>query len=412
MGCEHAVQGAFSEPKGLKSFPFHYMTSEEFYARYQVLEALSMGAVRSYRAREESGREVLLHFLAEPPQPGTPLVGVLEQTEPLRAPLLQRLQVDSLTVLVSESVPEFESLESLLATAEPPRSAAAEEPGEYTRLFGAEPVTPPPAGAPSPPSVEDGRRTSGAEEEISAFGSMPTEPMTPPDRPTEPGTSGPSPEVLGEFTQLFGAKPAAGLTKGPVTEAFAPPTSRKPSEVPPPPPPPRQPAPASPPPASAGEPGEFTRLFGADDGPALSPKPPPRTAVPPPKPSPPVPSPVRKDTDEAYRARLRNDPIAPGPAASPPASAPAPAPTGTPGEYTRMMSSGPAPAPPVPTSPSPKSVEPAAKADRPKSRRDLVVLIAVLAVVFVLAAVLIGLAISGSAPPVPEPVASPEALPG
>ncbi len=344
------------------------MTPEEFQALYRPTEALTDQGIRSYRARPTTGGEVFCHvFAGIPEEDGERLLRLVEELPPdERAKVLSTLEVDGLTVVVTEVLEGFDGLDSWLTSRSASAASQAPEPdpavlGEFASLFGvptevgdapgtSEPgrsgtVPPPtremPAVAPPPSTAAPPTGTQGS----------PDQGRIEPDVTPPPPSGGSEP---GEFTRLFGASdgevpPPAAPTPTPAPLGAEPPTA--PPPVPPddsPPPPPA----GGDAPVSASEPGEFTRLFGAADGPrptaGATPDPGPPEIVPPPAaaptPSPEVPT-------------------------SPPEKAPPAQPGGSePGEFTRLFgasgasggtgtSEGPPVAPVVPP-PAPPVVPP------------------------------------------------------
>lgn len=145
---------------------------------------------------------------------------------------------------------------------------AAEEPGEFTRIFGvpgspprvppAAPAQPPPL--PQPLPAAEPAPTPGEFTRMFGRGGFPggTPPAATPPTPSAPGADAP-----GEFTQFFsgGLRPTPPpAPAAPVLPANPEPTLRMPAVS-------RPPEPAAPPP-SASTPGELTRLFDTPSSPA------------------------------------------------------------------------------------------------------------------------------------------------
>jgi len=298
------------------------MTLDEFRSKYRLQQRLTQRGVASYQAVDSSGRVVMVHSLDSASREEVDQVrGMIHRLGAVdRKRILEILDVDGAPVLVTEYLQGFQALTQWLEVrtrADPTQQAvpAAQPPGpargEFTQFFGpAEvpktPVLERPAAAaqtslatpPATPLVAP-KAPAAAGEFTQLFGAI--RPAAPPlpdsapeaaTSPREPPPAGPPATPVGEFTQLFG--PGAGAPAATPSE----PTPR-PTPAPPPPsgaehpkivvrwrdnPPPEPPPPAAekpqirwkqtgkedagrpePPPPQKG-PGEFTRLFGPQDG--------------------------------------------------------------------------------------------------------------------------------------------------
>ena len=199
------------------------MTGHEFSSYYELLQNLTTQGVRSFHARQRAtGRAVMVHFLDGGPTPvNQQLLSRLETLESHeRDKVLEMVEVDGSTAVVTESLPGFRTLdtwleaaagptrplrvrlkrrdvdavrESTSATSPPP--GPTRPPGEFTRQFQA-PATRPNAPPPS---------TNGFTEIFSRD-------TTPPDSqvasPLDPGAESASPSAPpstspGEFTRIF-----------------------------------------------------------------------------------------------------------------------------------------------------------------------------------------------------------------
>ena len=362
------------------------MTETEFREQYRLVKLITERDARSYHALDATGRGVLVHYLA----PGSPdtarLLAAIDAAPAATRRILARLEVDGVPVLVTEAVPDFQSLAAWVQGLPKTRGPAAPAGGELTGLFGpagAAPVPPPPppaASKPTPPAPPPAATAPAARA-----------PAPPPPAPAAPPA--PAPPRLGvdtERTEMMDS--VTEIRPVPPPPSPAPPTPqppapnkpnlrwREPSAEPPasrpvvrwkpeaPPPPPAAP-PSAPPPAKRA--GEFTQLFGPGGPGATAPDPAPAPADPlrdaprpasppassgpafgaaPPRTEPgeftrlfnpaspaPTPRPDRPAPDYLQSLRAPGSPVPP-PAAVPPAPvAPAPPPSGAPGEFTRMM---------------------------------------------------------------------------
>ncbi|HSG81101.1 MAG TPA: hypothetical protein VLC48_02540 [Gemmatimonadota bacterium] len=256
------------------------MKSDEFRARYKLLDRIASGSVLTFRAETPAGEKALVHILAGPAAEMQSLTFLMDRLSAAdREFILETLDVEGTDVVVTRSLDDFESLPSWLKArrhgkarsereAEPPAAAPAPEgpppatpfgePGEFTAIFKA-----------------DREEVDAAFEEMLAD-SGPEAPSGPQPAGQESGT--------GEFTGLFGAVESEGapaqpsvpkLEKAPEVEEASPlgeepaeAGSEEPAAVRPEEPAragPEEPAtvePEEPATAEPEEPGEFTRLFG------------------------------------------------------------------------------------------------------------------------------------------------------
>ena len=275
------------------------MTRQELESRYQLVEQVTHGDVRTHHAVAGGGTVVMVHFVRPDTARGQAALEAVDALEGAEAEKVLRVhEVEGEKVLVTRflmdegSLAKWLGLEEVEDDGEPDEATRLfkatrpgedqesdaggdDEPGEFTKLFKAQqvPDDPPPPEPPSPPSSE-------------------------PDPPSDP--SGDADGEPGEFTRLFKA-----IRPGP--EAPASPDAAGPPTPPPPPPPPTPPAPdvqepeapaAEGPPPSPPEPespaaenppsspGSFTQEFGRVERPGEGESAPPRPAeTPPPPPS-------------------------------------------------------------------------------------------------------------------------------
>src|ERR1019366_813412 len=274
----------------------------DFPQKYQLIELLPGEGVQSYRARQtNTGRDVTVHLLVGgktpeneaflvrlrgmQPQPMAKLIEVGEYQGAAFvvtvAPPYQRLdewlaEQDRAAVVKDFGKAAFWKRPEAGSLAPPPMppaaTAAAPEPGEFTKQFGrgaapgAEPglpATPPQSNAPTP-SSEPGESTR-------MFRS-PVPPPAPPTSAATPQLTPPAPSSEpGEFTRMFRrpVAPPAPPTSAATTQLTPPAPSSEPGEstrmfqspVPPPAPPTSAATTQFTPPAPSSEPGESTRMF-------------------------------------------------------------------------------------------------------------------------------------------------------
>jgi hypothetical protein len=419
-----------------KPTPSASMTREEFDGRYPAVRRLTHEGVITYEARDTAGRRVFTHFLGPVSDHEVDrLVGLVDRLpEADRAKVLHRLDVEGMRVLVTSVLEPFSGLAPWLetrASAEAPRPGAEDREvlSAFTSLFGepvrpgaappggvgkkvpetrasvppppapeplpvpepparvpatpaapptepAAPTTPPPPAAPSTPAGPgEFTRLFGAErgpppaqEPPARVPATPAPPPTEPAVPTTPTPAAPpQPAGPGEFTRLFGAEqgqapPAPGAPPAPE------PTAREPATPAPPPTEPAAPTTRLPPaaPSEPAGPGEFTRLFGAEGGPPPAPEPPAW--------EPAAPPPTMPGEAGDYRDRLRGaGKPAPGtrPPATPPTEPAAPPQTPSePGEFTRLFGKEGDEAPPQARPPTPGPTPPPASPGSSGDYRD------------------------------------------
>ena len=296
------------------------MTLDEFRSKYRLQQRLTQRGVASYQAVDSSGRVVMVHSLDSASREEVDNVrGMIHRLSAVdHKRILEILDVDGAPVLVTEFLQGFHALAQWLEVRTRADPTAPVAPivqpkgpprGEFTQLFGpAEvPKTPvverqPAAGPPAAPALPiptqaAPKAPTAAGEFTRLFGAIGPEAAPPPDSarespkppPREAPPPVPNPPAAGEFTGLFGAIKDQPGAAGPAEAA---PPARPPAgaehpkivvrwrDTPPPEPPP--PAAAKPqirwkqsgtedagrpePPPPQKEPGEFTRLFGPQDG--------------------------------------------------------------------------------------------------------------------------------------------------
>lgn len=357
------------------------MRSDEFRARFKLLEQFTRRGVQSYSALDREGRSLMVHVISLPPTELQKLLGLLEDLAPHdRKKITDRLEVDGAPVLVTEMLDDFETLPRWLVSRRQVPAGAPEpsEPGEFTRLFMAvqeQPAaTPPPEAQPTdrPPGEFTGlfgpRQEAGEEREQPTASPPAREAEAEAEAAGEPA-AGAAPEKSGpgEFTRVFGGKAApsepeeAAEEPGrkqpkirwreegpPEEEVEAKPVVRwKKKGRPEAPPPPK---PVAPPVADDVEAtrGEFTKMFGQPAAPPAG------QEIGGPKKEPA--SPLDRSTGEYLSALGASTPVhedvsspaSPGaieppkvvpPVDAPPSRAPAP-PDGGPSEFTRLVSGG------------------------------------------------------------------------
>jgi hypothetical protein len=323
------------------------MTREEFNAKFQILNQIADGSVRSYHALSSSGAVVMAHFLAgEPSAESSAILSRLDTLDPERKNRVVKItDVDGSPVVVTKFILDFESLQHWLEldTTAPEDTAApvAEQappaaPETAPAPAPAEPTAPAELASDPDATLPFGPTTSGSE-------SAPAQ-----DSPANPRPTAAPIDEPGEFTRMFQVPSAGGAPmqeSAPVPEAPA-----APEPVP---------APEAPPETAADGPSEFTRLFQAPLS-AAPPAgtPPPRQDLPVTPPDVSAPSagasaaePVRPEPEtepadapgeftQLFRAAAPAEPAKPAEAPPPPAG-PTPVPPGSdgPGEFTRMFQS-------------------------------------------------------------------------
>src|SRR6266540_3992661 len=216
------------------------VTGDEFRSRYKLLKVVDEQGVQSHHALSPTGRVVMVHFLAGAPlDDQRRLLALLDRLRPVdRTRILDKLDVDGATVLVTEFIQGFKTLvawleskaklpptESALTPPAASSPASAPAPGDFTRMFGADE----PAQKPDDSRAKPVIRWNAA----SPAPPVPTAPPVPAAPPPAPA------KKPGEFTQLFGA---VGATP-PATPASAPDS------------------PASPSAPGSARPGAFTNMF-------------------------------------------------------------------------------------------------------------------------------------------------------
>ncbi len=314
------------------------MTREELEARYQLVEQVTEGDVRTHHAVAAGGTVVMVHFV----RPGTPRgdavlerVGTLGEEEAAR--VLRRHEVEGEVVLVTRFLMDEGSLERWLGLDDQhPAERSATEPQSGAGEGAVEERDPPKQSDPEFGDV--GASSDSGEDGPGEFTRMfkrMDSPDAPPETPLEQD------EEPGEFTRLFKAMedPARSRSEtdsrsatpsaesrtagGPAGEAGAPESAEEGvgerGEDP-------KPQGPSPDPGEKGGGGEFTRLFQAiRPGPGEEePGPPP--AEPPSRPRPPAASgPPGSFTQEFGRvARPGEEDAEPSPPSSPSPRPPAP----------------------------------------------------------------------------------------
>lgn len=294
-----------------------------FYQRYELLDVLNDGAVKTFRARQvQSGQIVAVHVLIGPQQ--SLLNKVKNLAGPAREELLEIGENEGTAFVVTPAWNRMVTFEEWV-------SATAPAGDRFTK-----------AGNWRIPVTEFGRKSEPA-----AGSPAPPEPNVPPQpaEPHPPSPEPPAPIAPGEFTRMFQAPKATEDSPTVEMPALHPPAKlpNEPGEftrmfqTPP--------AAAPPPPRKLqNEPGEFTRMF---QTPSVPPHPPPTA-----KPADPGEFTRFFDTPAPAAATPNAHPAYPDPFAR--ASEPA-SPSGGPGEFTRMFGVPQAPSPltpgPVATSP-------------------------------------------------------------
>src|SRR6266545_4016451 len=143
------------------------VTGDEFRSRYKLLKVVDEQGVQSHHALSPTGRVVMVHFLASaPPDEQRRLLALLSRLRPVdRTRILDQLDVDSATVLVTEFIQGFKTLAAWLeskaklppteSAMTPPATsspASGPAPGEFTRMFGADELAKAPAAPPAAPA--------------------------------------------------------------------------------------------------------------------------------------------------------------------------------------------------------------------------------------------------------------------
>lgn len=388
---------------------------------YTLLGHTSIRGVTTYRALDETGHPVMVHFLdPNRNREHRTLLALLEAVDPQeRTKVVTTGAVEATVVVVTESLPEFSNLASWLAERSP--SAARDEPqtpeeftaeeqrplGTFERLFEpasesseAPPIERKPEPEPPRKRVLDEAETAapGTFERLFGPAGEPSEGLAPkpssrkpPSRPraepAQPTEESGGKRTIDPDTSLGSTKPSLGSVK-----KMSPQSAESPSEGP-------ARSPASGPEAETSGPGEFTRLFGAQDPPSdarpvLRHRKSPDAAV----------RPHERDTDDILRALDSSPPAAeslarppaagspppgPPPSIEPPVSAPAyasPAAAAGASEFTRAIQASPPPAPAPAVEPSPEA-EPPGRGEAPSARLlavglGVVLVVAIALVVF------------------------------
>ncbi|MEO7986130.1 MAG: hypothetical protein ABI766_06320 [Gemmatimonadales bacterium] len=183
------------------------MTTDEFNARYTLLNQIAHGKSRTFMAQEAgSERAVMVHFLTEDRHPpGSAIAGLVERLAPPdRAKVLEILPVNLSTAVVTQTLEPFDRFDAWLQSrlaeipapppvAHPPAPSAQ---GEFTSLF-------------QPPAV-----------------SLPTPPPAP-SRPAPPPAPVPDVGPRGGFTDLFQPPTAPKSNPLPVPSIAAPPVEMR-----------------------------------------------------------------------------------------------------------------------------------------------------------------------------------------
>src|SRR6266542_1776663 len=211
------------------------VTGDEFRSRYKLLKVVDEQGVQSHHALSPTGRVVMVHFLAGAPlDDQRRLLALLDRLRPVdRTRILDKLDVDGATVLVTEFIQGFKTLLAWL------ESKAKLPPTESA-------LTPPAASSPaSAPAPGDFTRMFGADEPAQQSSDVPPARTDAPDANRRP---------VVRWRDEPAQKPDDSRAK---------PVIRWNAESPAPPVPTAPPVPAAPPPAPAKKPGEFTQLFGA-----------------------------------------------------------------------------------------------------------------------------------------------------
>lgn len=377
------------------------MTGDEFRSRYKLLKVVDEQGVQSHHALSPTGRVVMVHFLAgAQQQEQRRLCALLDRLRPAdRTRILDTLDVDGATVLVTEFIQGFKTLAAWLdskaklppteAAIAPPAAsspAPAPAPGEFTSMFGADEVAslelqkaaapspeeqgPPPASAPTPvantPVIPGGFTAFFGAIDAEQAAPAPAPAPPPPDSETQ-GDEVPPPKAADDASRRPVVRWRDEPPKKP-EEGRAKPVVRWNAESPVPPVAPRtSPPPAVTPPAPPKKPGEFTQLFGAvGTTPPVTPAAPPAAASASGAPGSARPgeftslfNPVVEPAVTPLRAaepsseqllRALDAPPAPTGGVAPNVAAPSPIPLATPnqaaapGEFTRMLSGIPTPA--------------------------------------------------------------------
>ena len=306
------------------------------YERYELLELVNDGPVKTFRARQvQTGQIVAIHLLLPASNPQSIIQKVRTLTDPARRELLEFGDHEGTWFVVSNEWKRMMSFTEWLSAVAPPQASAAppappqsETPGAGADRFSK-------AGNWRIPVSEFGRKM----DPISGT-PAPPEPQVPP-LPSDPNPPTPEPPapVVGEFTRMFeaatrndsqvGAAPQIEDV-GEFTRMFE--AQNPPASGPP--------APQQPRPPVKEAAGEFTRMFQTPSAP----------------PAPPA-SPISSEYNRVFQGADSNPNVNLNetmemPAAKPQAR-PEPQPKNEPGDFTRMFRAPAAPsAPPPPVSPS------------------------------------------------------------
>lgn len=327
------------------------MDRSQLEARYPLLRPITSEGAETFLARSGTGAVVMVHFLDAPL--ATWRGGLLMHPERLSAErrerILELLDVEGRGVAVTRFLLDFRSLPEWLGATEPTGAASYGATEEFQRLFEQAADPPPDAlsdvppyapGAEIPAELTDDE--PAAEEpgeftrlfraaDASPGNEPPLPPQTPPTPPPAVSDRSASPAQAGEFTRMFQKLSGGGRGAEPTVRPEAPPT------VPPTPSaplyPPAEPAPTYTPPAATPPLPSVTdsdayrdRLY---------------------RPSEPAVPPAEPPAEPARRTAVDPE-LPPLPAEMAPVSPP---PSPAAGEYTRMVAAQ--PAPPVPTAPPP-----------------------------------------------------------
>ncbi len=260
------------------------MTGDEFRSRYKLLKVVDEQGVQSHHALSPTGRVVMVHFLASaPPDEQRRLLALLSRLRPVdRTRILDQLDVDSATVLVTEFIQGFKTLAAWLeskaklppteSAMTPPATsspASGPAPGEFTRMFGADELAKAPAAPPAAPASPTPPTPLAPGGFTAFFGAVEADDSVPQSNDVPPPQTD-APEVNRRPVVRWRDEPANKPDEG-----RAKPVIRWNAQSPVP------PAPAPPPPA-AKKPGEFTQLFGAvGTAPPATPASPSEAAAPP-----------------------------------------------------------------------------------------------------------------------------------
>lgn len=247
------------------------MTSAEFNNRYQLVRQVTDGDVRTYHAVAPSGAVVMVHMLnASAADVNRTVAALLERLDPAEKPrILEVTEVDGSPVIVTRFILEFTDLVAWLSSHE---TDGAPIPAELSPM-----PAPPPQRAAPPRSA----------------------PAAPPSEDRPP----PASAEASEFSMLFRAPPSADGSS---------PTAEPPAGA--------SSAPSAAEDAKKSEPGEFTRMFRAQQPDALPPQDP---APPDPTPLPPQAPPVSRTPPPMQAPPASRTTSPPEPPVAPP-SAPAP----------------------------------------------------------------------------------------